>query len=619
MEEKELEINPLVISISAVMLTVGIVADYFGITLMQNYWVKFVWYVIAFLPVGFPVMKIAVEEIFHGDFTSEHNLMTIATIGAFAMGEFPEAGAVMLLYSIGEYFQDRAVDKARDNIKSVVAFRPDNAFRVEGDNIIEKLQEEINVGDIIEVRSGERVPLDGSQITSDAAFNTAALTGESLPRVIERGSDVMAGMISSDSTVRLCVSRPSSESAVSRILKMVESATERKAPTELFISKFAHIYTPMVVILAILVVVFPFIISILPFTSYILPNGYVFSDWLNRALIFLVVSCPCALVISIPLGYFAGIGAASRRGILFKGSNYIDVIANTDVVVFDKTGTLTTGEFTVQDTDGLTPEEINAVVEIERTSNHPIAKALVKSCGNQDNMQSRDGVKDIPGYGLKAGEWLVGTLRLLEKYGVSYPEKLKSNVDTIVVVARENKYVGVITLADTLKVDSKEAITSIQVYTEILSGDKQSTVSKITKELGVSKGYGDLLPQDKVEHIARLKENGKNVAFVGDGINDAPVLAMSDVGIAMGAMGSDMAIETADIVIETDQPSKVSAAMCIARRTRKMVMQNIIFAIGIKLLVMILGLFDIATLWEAVFADSGVALLAVLNSMRIFI
>jgi Cd2+/Zn2+-exporting ATPase len=325
------------------------------------------------------------------------------------------------------------------------------------------------------------------------------------------------------------------------------------------------------------------------------------------------------LVISIPLGYFAGIGAASRHGILFKGGNYIDAIANVDTVVFDKTGTLSTGEFAVVKTEGLSEEDINMVVSIERTSNHPIAKALIKSLASDDNKEVATDVKDIAGYGLQKGEWLVGTTRLLDKRGIAYPESLNAVENTTVVVARSGKYIGMISLADTLKEDAKTAIANINAHTEILSGDRQSTVDYIAREIGVSRGYGDLLPQDKVSHIEKLKAEGRKVAFVGDGINDAPVLALSDVGIAMGAIGSDMAIETADIVIETDQPSKVAKAIEIAKRTRTIVVQNIAFAIGVKLLVMVLGIFDIASLWAAVFADTGVTLLAVLNSMRILI
>ncbi len=630
-EEHEMEMSPKLIILSAIMFVVGLVADGLDASLFNNEIIRLAWYAITFIPVGAPVIICGAKEVMEGEFTSEHILMGIAAIGAFAIGEYPEAVAVMMLYCIGEYFQDKAVDRARDNIKSLAALRPDKAMLVSGDKTIEKRPEEINVGDTIEVKAGERVPLDGNLLSADASFNTAALTGESMPRVIEKSGEVLAGMISTDSTIRIKVSRTAGDSAISRILKMVESASERKAPTELFVSKFAHVYTPTVVILAAMVVLIPWLLSLfmanadcsesylVSILTSIMPHGYVFSEWLHRALVFLVISCPCALVISIPLGYFAGIGAASRHGILFKGGNYIDAIANVDTVVFDKTGTLSTGEFAVVKTEGLSEEDINMVVSIERTSNHPIAKALIKSLASDDNKEVATDVKDIAGYGLQKGEWLVGTTRLLDKRGIAYPESLNAVENTTVVVARSGKYIGMISLADTLKEDAKTAIANINANTEILSGDRQSTVDYIAREIGVSCGYGDLLPQDKVSHIEKLKAEGRKVAFVGDGINDAPVLALSDVGIAMGAMGSDMAIETADIVIETDQPSKVAKAIEIAKRTRTIVVQNIAFAIGVKLLVMVLGIFDIASLWAAVFADTGVTLLAVLNSMRILI
>lgn len=611
------------IVMSAVMLVVGMIASAKGVNMFENKVFSLVWYVIAFLPVGLPVMKEAWEAIVDDtDFFSEFMLMSVATIGAFALGEYPEAVAVMLLYSIGEALQDKAVDKARDNIKSLVAFRPDMARIVKGQEYNEVKPEEVKIDDVIEVRPGERVPLDGKLVTAAASMNTAALTGESVPRLLETGKEVMAGMIATDSVIRIAVTRISAESAISRILSMVEEAANRKSPTEAFIHKFAHVYTPVVILLAVLVVVLPWLLSFA--TTY----DYVFSEWFKRALVFLVISCPCALVISIPLGYFGGIGAASKRGILFKGSNYLDAIANLDAVVFDKTGTLTTGEFKVQQVVGISDEDMAFVAAVESFSSHPIASAITKYAG-KDNVTVDDSLlKNIPGAGVEYGDMLIGTLKLLRDNGVKYDKSLESIPETIVAVAKKGQLIGYILLADTPKKDTATLPQRLRrqgvKIMQILSGDKQALIDKLVASLNKGSetrvtGFGDLLPQDKVSHISALKEQGKKVAFVGDGINDAPVLALSDVGVAMGAMGSDMAVETADVVIQTDEPGKVAEAIAIGKRTRRIVYQNIVFAIGVKLLVMILGVFGVANLWEAVFADSGVALLAVMNSTRIFL
>lgn len=613
MEEEKSGIGPLVLS--AVMLVVGLVLSAMDVAWFHASVVRGIWYGIAFLPVGLPVMKEASDSVRQGDFTSEFMLMSLAAIGAFCIGEYPEAVAVMLLYSIGENLQDRAVDKARGNIESLVAFRPDHARVVAKDGqTTDRVPDLVQVGSVIEVRPGERVPLDGTLLDAAAAFNTAALTGESVPRRIPQGKEVLAGMIASDTVVRLEVTRPAADSAISRILTLVEKATERKAPTELFIHKFAHVYTPVVMALAALTVLLPWLYSLATPTF-----DFVFSDWLRRALVFLVISCPCALVISIPLGYFGGIGAASRKGILFKGSNYLDVITHLDAVVFDKTGTLTTGEFSVQKVEGLTPSDLDVVASIEKTSSHPIAKAILKYHPVTQTVP----VRNLAGFGLESGDWLVGNLRLLEQKGIPFPDALKSFPETMVVVAQNQHYKGYILLADTLKPDARTGVAALRTAgigdIEMLSGDKQALVTKVAAQLGINRGYGDLLPQGKVEHIEALKQKGKKVAFIGDGINDAPVLALSDVGIAMGGLGSDMAIETADVVIQTDQPSKVAEAIHIGKRTHSIVYQNIVMAIGIKVLVMVLGVLGLANLWEAVFADSGVALLAVLNATRIFL
>lgn len=595
--------------LSGGMLVIGLLFPYFGLDFVEKPQFLLAWYLLAFAFVGLPVMKEAWETALKGDVFSEFMLMTIACIGAFAIGEYPEGVAVMLLYCIGEALQDRAVDRARDNIQELIAFRPTVAKVVVQGKIIEKSPEEVQVGDILEVKAGDRVPLDGKLVSASAAFNTAALTGESLPRTFETGGEVLAGMIAVDAVSHLEVVRPASESAVSRILNMVESAAERKAPTELFIRRFARIYTPIVIGLALLTVVCPYLYSFFD-SQY----SYVFTDWFRRALVFLVISCPCALVISVPLSYFAGIGLASKHGILFKGSNYLDAITEVDVVAFDKTGTLTTGEFAVQSVVGLDQEALQTVAAMEKSSNHPIAQAILKYCPTEENISSQD----IAGYGLKNEKWLVGNLKLLDREQVSYADALRSIPETVVAVARKGKYVGHIILADTIKEDAKKAISDLPVRAEMLSGDRQELVTKVAADLGISHAYGDLLPDGKVLHLQNVKKAGERVAFVGDGINDAPVLALSDVGIAMGGLGSDMAIETADVIIQTDQPSKVACAMRIGRYTQRIVHQNIALALGVKAVVMLLGSLGFANLWMAVFADSGVALLAVLNAARIF-
>lgn len=595
--------------LSGGMLVIGLLFPYLGLDFVEKPQFLLAWYLLAFAFVGLPVMKEAWETALKGDVFSEFMLMTIACIGAFAIGEYPEGVAVMLLYCIGEALQDRAVDRARDNIQELIAFRPTVAKVVVQGKIIEKSPEEVQVGDILEVKAGDRVPLDGKLVSASAAFNTAALTGESLPRTFETGGEVLAGMIAVDAVSHLEVVRPASESAVSRILNMVESAAERKAPTELFIRRFARIYTPIVIGLALLTVVCPYLYSIFD-SQY----SYIFTDWFRRALVFLVISCPCALVISVPLSYFAGIGLASKHGILFKGSNYLDAITEVDVVAFDKTGTLTTGEFAVQSVVGLDQEALQTVAAMEKSSNHPIAQAILKYCPTEESISSQD----IAGYGLKNEEWLVGNLKLLDREQVSYADALRSIPETVVAVARKGKYVGHIILADTIKEDAKKAISDLPVRAEMLSGDRQELVTKVAADLGISNAYGDLLPDGKVLHLQNVKKAGERVAFVGDGINDAPVLALSDVGIAMGGLGSDMAVETADVIIQTDQPSKVACAIRIGRYTRRIVHQNIALALGVKAVVMLLGLLGFANLWMAVFADSGVALLAVLNAARIF-
>lgn len=598
--------------VAGAMLAAGLVAEH-CLGVEAQWWVRLMWYVAAFLPVGWCVVHEAIESAEHGEVFSEFMLMSVAAIGAFALGEYPEAVAVMLLYQIGETLQDMAVDRARDNIKSLMALRPDKAMVVSGDAVVEQRPEDVAVGATIEVRPGDRVPLDGVLLGHAADFDTSALTGESVPRSVEQGGEVLAGMIAVDTAARLRVVRPAGESAVSRILTMVEDANSRKATAELLMHRFARIYTPVVIALAALVTLLPLA------WSWLSPSwSYDFSVWFERSLVFLVISCPCALVISIPLTYFAGIGAASRKGILFKGGNYIDALNSVDTVCFDKTGTLTTGRFGVVAMEGLSPDDLRMVARMELSSTHPIARAVVEYANIEEKNEVEPlPVKTISGYGLEYGGWLVGTRRLMEKGGVRCPDHLRTVAETLVAVAKDGEFKGYLLLADTPKEDAGKAIKSLKVESEILSGDHQALVDKLASRLGISRGHGDLLPQGKVEHIEALQRQGHKVAFVGDGINDAPVLALADVGIAMGAMGADMAVETADIIIQTDQPSKVAEAMAICRRTRRIVRQNIVFSIGFKVAVMLLGVVGLANMWIAVFADSGVALLAVLNSLRV--
>ena len=616
-EHEEEGMNWGLIIASAVFLVIGLLLDKLPMFWFINPYLIFFIYIVAFMPVGLPVMHKAWTAIKHEhDFFSEFMLMSVAAVGALYLGEYPEATAVMLLYCIGEGLQDRAVDRARDNIKSLLAFRPDFARMPDGRK---ERPENVEIGAKIEVRPGERVPLDGRLLESSATFNTAALTGESMPRLIEAGQEVMAGMIATDSVVSLRVVRKANESAISRMLKMVEEATERKAPTENFIHRFAHIYTPAVIALAFLVVIVPWMVSL--FTAF----NYYFSVWLHLALVFLVISCPCALVISVPLSYFAGIGAASRRGILFKGSNSLDAVTKLDTAVFDKTGTLTTGTFQVEKTVGLSEEDMALVAAVEAVNSHPIAQAIVKSMQGKELIDvDKNQIENVPGYGMKYKTWLMGTLKLLKQEGVNYDEALESVAETIVAVAEDKLFKGYILLADTPKagiftLPKRLKAQGIKMM-QVLSGDKQALIDRLVVQFEDAKdyvkGYGDLLPEHKVAHIEALKHDGREVAFIGDGINDAPVLALSNVGFAMGKMGADMAVETADVVIQTDDPLKVAEAIAIGRRTRRIVLQNIIFAIGVKVLVMVLGILGMATLWEAVFADSGVALLAVMNSMR---
>lgn len=612
--------------ISFVLLIGGITMSATNISFFENQWVRLVWYLIAYFPVGIPVLKEAWEAMKEKDIFNEFTLMSIATIGAFFIGEYPEGVAVMLFYSIGELFQQAAVNRAKRSIGALLDVRPEKASVMRDNGIETVLSEEVSVGETVEVKVGERVPLDGIMLTDSASFNTSALTGESVPRNIKKEEEVLAGMIATDSVCRIKVTRPFGQSALARILELVQNATERKAPAEQFIRKFARIYTPVVTMLAVLIVVLPWVWSLID------PEFmYLFNDWLYRGLVFLVISCPCALVISIPLGYFGGIGAASRQGILFKGGNYLDAITRINTVVLDKTGTVTKGVFEVQDIipeEGFSKEELlHAVAIVETQSNHPIAKAIVSSVPKERIPFAQPvNVKEVAGQGLEAEldgkKILAGNMKLLDTNDVAYPPEVADIPETTVLCAVDGKYAGYIVVADELKEDAKVAVEELRKAgikdIVMLSGDKQAIVSKLAGELGIDRAYGDLLPEGKVQRFEELSINpGNKVSFVGDGINDAPVLAMSDVGIAMGGLGSDVAIETADVVIQTDQPIKIPMAIRIGKATRQIVIQNITMAFGVKLIVLILGAGGLATLWEAVFADVGVSLLAILNAIRI--
>lgn len=604
--------------VSFVLLLLGIVLDQFIQPEFFKGTPRLILYISAYIPVGIPVLKDAFKAMLKGDFFSEFFLMSLATIGAFGIEEYPEAVAVMLFYAIGELFQSAAVKRAKQSIKALLDVRPDTATVLRDGNSITTKPDTIAIDEIILVKAGEKIPLDGILLTEKSSFNTAALTGESKPDTIYKDGNVLAGMINLDQVIEIKVTKKFADSSISRILEMVQNATSRKAKTELFIRKFARIYTPIVVLLATLLVLIP----------YFFVSEYSVSEWLYRALIFLVISCPCALVISIPLGYFGGIGAASRNGILFKGSNYLDLMTKVDTVVMDKTGTLTKGVFKVQQVKAETMQEekfLNIVAALESNSTHPVAKAIVTESDEKYKEIDIDSVEEISGHGLKGklngAVILAGNTKLLKKFNIVYPVDVDKIVDTIVVVAISEKYAGYITIADVIKPDAKKTIQDLNamgIETVMLSGDKQSVVDEVARELKIDQAFGNLLPEEKVKHVERIKnEKLKTLAFVGDGINDAPVLALSDVGIAMGGLGSDAAIETANVIIQTDHPSKIVTAIKIGKTTKKIVWQNIGLAFGVKAIVLILGAGGLATMWEAVFADVGVALLAILNAVRI--
>jgi Cd2+/Zn2+-exporting ATPase len=604
--------------VSFVLLLIGIALDNFINPDWFAGWIRLVWYLIAYIPVGLPVLKEAYGSIINGDVFSEFFLMGIATVGAFAIGEYPEGVAVMLFYSVGEVFQAMAVTRAKSNIKSLLDQRPDEVTVVKDGKPQSVKAETVQIGEVIQLKSGEKLGLDGELLSETASFNTSALTGESKPDTKTKGEAVLAGMINLNTVSQVKVTTAYKDSKLSKILELVQNATAQKAPTELFIRKFAKIYTPIVVFLAIGITLLP----------YFFVENYEFKDWLYRALIFLVISCPCALVISIPLGYFGGIGAGSRNGILFKGSNFLDVLANVQNVVMDKTGTMTEGVFKVQEVNfnnEFNKEEILKFVNVlEGKSSHPVATAIHDYVGEIDHSIELENVEEIAGYGLKAmisgKELLVGNFKLMDKFNINYDIEAENQVYTLIAVAYDKKFAGYLTIADSIKADAQLTINllkRLQIKTTMLSGDKTSVVKHVADTLGISNAFGDLLPEDKVNKIKEIKAKSQTVAFVGDGVNDAPVVALSDVGIAMGGLGSDATIETADVVIQDDKPSKIPMAINIGKQTKKIVWQNIILAFAVKGIVLALGAGGIATMWEAVFADVGVALLAILNAVRI--
>lgn len=585
---------------------------------LNNEWLNFALYLITYIIVGGDVLKKAFKNIGKGKVFDESFLMGLATIGAFLIGEYPEGVAVMLFYQIGEYFQSYAVNKSRKSIADLMDIRPDYANVKRGEELIKVDPDEVEVGDIIVIKAGERVPLDGKVIDGNSMVDTSALTGESVPREIGVGSEILSGCININGVITVEVTKEYDESTVSKILDLVENASSKKSNSEKFITKFAKYYTPIVVIVAVL----------LAFVPTLLIKGASFSDWLYRALSFLVVSCPCALVISIPLTFFGGIGGASKRGVLVKGSNYLEALAETEIVVFDKTGTLTKGVFNVQEihSEGISKDELlELTVHAESYSNHPISQSLKRAYAKEIDNSIISDIEEIPGHGVTAlvnGKRVAaGNIKLMKKMNIPYYEG--EVIGTVVHVAVDDKYAGYIVISDEIKEDSVKAIKELKASnikeTIMLTGDSKSVAVKVAKDLGLDKVYSELLPGDKVDKLEELfskkSEKGK-LAFVGDGINDAPVLARADIGIAMGALGSDAAIEAADIVIMTDEPSKIATAIRISKKTKNIAYQNIAFAIGIKVLVLILSAFGLTTMWAAIFADVGVTIIAILNSFR---
>ena len=583
--------------------------------LVNIQWLKIVLFFMSYLSIGYEVILEALEGIKDKELFGEEFLMSIASLGAFATGEYPEAIAVMLFFQVGEIFEEYAENKSKKSIESLMELKPDKAFVKINDTLIEKSPEEVKVGDVIIVKPGERVPLDGIVISGEALIDTSALTGESVPRKAEINSEILSGVINTNGVLEIRVTKEFKESTLSKILDLVENAGEKKAHTERFITKFSKIYTPTVIALAFLILIIPTLIMHKDFTT-----------WVYRALSFLVVSCPCALVVSVPLSFFGGIGGASRKGILVKGSNYLELLANLETVVFDKTGTLTKGNFKVQNVDAIGDKDelLKIAAYAESFSNHPIARSIIESYGKEINKQDIKEYEEISGHGVSAiiegKKVLLGNSKLMKKIGITVKEE--NNYATVVYIAIDEKYAGKIEIADELKEDSKAAIENLKKQgikkTVMLTGDREKVGKDVAEKLGIDEVYTELLPTGKVDELQKLLNNKKgNVAFVGDGLNDAPVLAMADVGIAMGGYGTDAAIEAADVVIMTDEPSKICEAIKTAKKTIKISKENITFAIAVKLTVLLLVFLGVATMWQAVFADVGTTLITILNTIRI--
>jgi len=608
----------IAIGATVILFTIGLIFEEY---LHQiNYWVvDYALFTVAYLLSGWSVLKIAGKNILRGRFFDENFLMTIATIGAFAIHKLPEAVAVMLFYKIGELFQDMAIGNSRRSIKSLLEVRPDVAFRQTESGVEQISPESVSVGEVIIVKAGEKIPLDGEVIAGNAQLNTAALTGESVPRAVGIGDTVLSGMINETGYLTVRVTKVYGESSIAKILDLVENASSQKAETEKFITQFARIYTPIVVFISLAVATIPPLVI----------QGATQAEWFYRALVILVISCPCGLVISIPLGYFGGVGGAAKRGILVKGSTFLDTLAAVKVVAFDKTGTLTQGNFNVAKiapSNGFTESELLEIAaKVEARSNHPVAKSILEAYGKDPDLSDMGEFEEIAGHGVRSQinnqTIFAGNERLLQREKIAYT--IPSNQGTIVHLAIDHVYAGYIQIADELKDDADQAIRSLKqqgIHTVMLTGDRDSVAKIVAERLGVNRYYADLLPEGKVDVLNKLLKNvkkGEKVAFVGDGINDAPVLARSDVGIAMGGLGSDAAIETADVVLMTDAPSKVSEAIAVGQKTHRIVLQNIYLAMGIKGLFIVLGSFGVANMWEAIFADVGMALLAIANATRV--
>ena len=610
---KKMNIKLIKIIVSIILVITSTIIKF------DNSLVNNVLYILAYLIVGLEIVLKAIKNILRGKVFDENFLMSVATIGAFCIGEFQEAVAVMIFYQVGELFQSYAVDKSRKSISNLMDIRPDYA-NVYRDNEIEKIDpDDVNIGEIILIKPGEKIPLDGIVVEGESMLNTLALTGESIPRKVSINDEVLSGCVNIEGTLKVKVSKEFGESTVSKILDLVENASSRKSKSENFISKFARYYTPIVVIIAIVLAIIPPLII----------KDASFNDWIYRALSFLVVSCPCALVISIPLSFFGGIGAASKIGVLIKGSNYLEALANTEIVVCDKTGTLTEGVFKVQKIDavGYSDDELLRYASYaEHFSNHPISLSIKEVYGKEIDEKQITEVKEIAGKGISAKVnkklVLIGNEKLMKENNIKYDKS--KEVGTLIYVAIDKKFAGTIVIADKIKDDAFKAVklfreNNIQKII-MLTGDHKNISEDVASKLNLDEFYSELLPQDKVEIVEKLmhkKDDNGKLVFIGDGINDAPVLALSDIGVAMGALGSDAAIEAADVVIMTDEPSKIANAINISKKTMRIVKQNITFAITVKIAVLILSALGIASMWAAVFADVGVSVLAIINALRI--